>query len=158
MASIIALFTTPIVGFLSDRVSFDLQIIAAYGLRLSAALACFLMRDTTGPLMKLVVGIFVITTHYERVVSDSFLAKRIPGDVRSSFRGVVNAVALLFTFAFHLAAYKILQNGFSAQTPFIIVAGLDGLAVYLTIFIALTDLYPKLTVCEPSKPRKEESA
>lgn len=104
--------------------------------------------------MKLVVGIFIITTHYERVVSDSFLAKRIPGDVRSSFRGVVNAIAMLFTFGFHLAAYKILTKGYNTQSPLIIVAGLDGLAVYLTIFIALTDLYPKMTTSESIKSRK----
>jgi MFS family permease len=145
VASIIAIGTTLIFGFLSDRISFDLQIIAAYGIRLSAALACFLLKDLNGPLMKFVIGVFIIATHAERVVSDSFLAKRIPGDVRSSFRGVVNSLALLFTFGFHFAAWKIMEYGFSAQFPLIIVAALDGLVVMSTILISVADFHPKVT-------------
>ena len=145
VASIIAIATTLILGYLSDRISFDLLIIASFGVRLSAALACFLLKDLNGPLMKIVVGVFIISTHAERVISDSFLGKRIPGDVRSSFRGVANSVALLFSFGFHLAAWKIINYGFSAQYPLIIVAGLDGLVVFATISMAVADFSPEVT-------------
>jgi hypothetical protein len=137
-----------ILGYLSDRISFDLLIIASYGVRLSAALACFLLKDLNGPLIKIVVGVFIISTHAERVVSDSFLGKRIPGDVRSSFRGVANSVALLFSFGFHFAAWKIINYGFSAQYPLIIVAGLDGLVVIATISMAVADFSPEVTKFE----------
>jgi len=95
--------------------------------------------------MKIVVGVFIISTHAERVISDSFLGKRIKGHSRSSFRGVANSVALLFSFGFHFAAWKIIGYGFSANFPFIIVAGLDGIVVFATISIVIADISPEVT-------------
>jgi len=145
-----------ILGYLSDRISFDFLIIASYGVRLSAALACFLLKDLNGPLMKIVVGVFIIATHAERVVSDSFLGKRLPGDVRSSFRGVANSVALLFSFGFHFAAWKIINYGFSAQYPLIIVAGLDGLVVFATISMAVGDFSHEVTKFEIKEKQSDK--
>ncbi len=106
--------------------------------------------------MKIVVGVFIISTHAERVISDSFLGKRIPGDVRSSFRGVANSVALLFSFGFHLAAWKIINYGFSAQYPLIIVAGLDGLVVFATISMAVADFSPEVTKFEIKEKQSDK--
>ena len=53
VASIIAIATTLILGYLSDRIRFDLLIIASFGVRLSAALACFLLKDLNGCLRAL---------------------------------------------------------------------------------------------------------
>lgn len=76
-------------------------------MRLSAVLSFFLLDNPNSNFAKFIAIILIISNYAEHTVADSFFAKRIPGDVRGSFRGVVHSVALFFTFVFHIISAKI---------------------------------------------------
>lgn len=134
----------PILGVLSDKISFEIQFILAFGIRLSAALSFFLLNDPNTKFAKFIAILLVVSNYAEHTVTDSFFLKRIPGDVRGSLRGVVHAIALLFTFIFHIISAKLVENGFSPSTPIMIIAALDALVFYVAFVVGIFELHPDL--------------
>jgi choline-glycine betaine transporter len=112
---------------------------------MSGALALFWLDLPFGELMNLIVGFLIVTTYAEHVVADTFLLKRIPGDIRASTKGIVNAFALLMTFGFHIASHKLVSSGYSATVPLIIIAALDALIVAMTFVISIAEIFPDMT-------------
>jgi|LakMenE01Jun11ns_1017448.scaffolds.fasta_scaffold8965902_1 hypothetical protein len=134
---VLSLIATPFIGYLSDRISFEFQFIVAFGMRLSAALSFFLLQKPDSNFSMFIVVILIISNYAEHIVTNSFFSKRIAGDVRGSYRGIVQAIALLFAFVFQIVSYKLVKNGFRASIPMIIIATFDGLVIYACFIIGV---------------------
>lgn len=118
----------------------------AFGIRLSAALSFFLLEKPDSKFAGFIMIVLIVSNYAEHIVTNSFFTKRIPGDVRGSYRGIVNAIALMFAFVFQIVSYKLVMNGYSASTPLIIIAVLDGVVVYVCFFIGVLQLNPELNI------------
>ena len=143
---VLSLIATPFIGYFSDRISFEIQFIVAFGMRLSAALSFFLLQKPESNFSMFIVVILIISNYAEHIVTNSFFSKRMAGDVRGSYRGVVQAVALFFAFIFQIASYKLVKNGYSASTPIMIIATFDGLVIYVCFIIGVLQLNPELNL------------
>lgn len=140
IANGVAFAVLPIMVLLSERVSTDYLVIGSFGIRMSAALSFTMMDTPFSKLFRFVVVVLINSTYCEHLISDTLLAKKMPGDIRGVIKGSVHSFAMFIGFCFHIAAAKLVGSGFSARAPLIIVAGLDAFVVFFTLFSSLTEL------------------
>lgn len=142
-ACIAALVLIPLFGLLSDSIPSDVSMVLSFGLRMSAAVSLYLLDLPFGPLMQIIVGLLVVATFAEHLAAETFMLRKIPGDIRSAVQGCVHAFALVLTCAFHLFAWFMVQRGYPATMPMVVIGGFDAFVMLLAFGTGIANKVPE---------------
>ena len=116
-----------------------------YGMRLVSVVSFFFLRTPNDWVARLTVIMMIISSFGEQLVIYSMLTKRLPGDMRAAMRGIFYSFGFLGQLIISQISILIINHGYSIASPFVVVASLDALMLFLAIIMGLAGIFEEDT-------------
>ena len=131
----------PIVGYLSDKVGFQFQLVLMYGMRLVSVVSFFFLRSPNDWVARLTVIMMIVCSLGEQLVIYSMFTKRLPGDMRGAMRGIFYSFGFLGQLIISQISILIVNNGYTIASSFAVVASMDAFVLFLAIVMGLAGIF-----------------
>lgn len=139
---ILTLLLMPLVGYLTDRIPSEIQIVLVFGIRMTASAGFYTLErpdNFVAYVIPVIIGIF---TNLENVVINALFLKKLPGDIRAALTGALTSVAELGKVVFSQLCIKTITV-YGLTAPFGIIACLDGIMIIFTVIMSFGGAFDK---------------